>query len=77
MPSPRSGQLVDLSAKSLGASLGLYWKLFAGFISVLFGLATLGRSLVQVDAQDAEARAEDAGDPRALAAEAAATSRGA
>lgn len=25
-----------------GASLGLYWKLFAGFISVLFGLATLG-----------------------------------
>ncbi len=24
-----------------GASLGLYWKLFAGFISVLFGLATL------------------------------------
>jgi len=22
--------------------LGLYWKLFAGFISVLFGLATLG-----------------------------------
>jgi len=25
-----------------GASLGSYWKLFAGFISVLFGLATLG-----------------------------------
>lgn len=25
-----------------GATLGLYWKLFAGFISVLFGLATLG-----------------------------------
>jgi cytochrome c-type biogenesis protein len=25
-----------------GASLGLYWRLFAGFISVLFGLATLG-----------------------------------
>ena len=25
-----------------GASLGLYWKLFAGFISVLFGLVTLG-----------------------------------
>jgi len=25
-----------------GASLGLYWKLFAGFISVFFGLATLG-----------------------------------
>ncbi len=25
-----------------GASFGLYWKLFAGFISVLFGLATLG-----------------------------------
>ena len=25
-----------------GASLGLYWKLFAGFISVLFGLTTLG-----------------------------------
>ena len=24
-----------------GATLGLYWKLFAGFISVLFGLATL------------------------------------
>jgi cytochrome c-type biogenesis protein len=25
-----------------GASLGMYWKLFAGFISVLFGLVTLG-----------------------------------
>jgi len=25
-----------------GASLGLYWRLFAGFVSVLFGLATLG-----------------------------------
>jgi cytochrome c-type biogenesis protein len=25
-----------------GASLGLHWKLFAGFISVIFGLATLG-----------------------------------
>lgn len=25
-----------------GASLGLYWKLIAGFISVLFGLVTLG-----------------------------------
>lgn len=25
-----------------GASLGLYWRLVAGFISVLFGLATLG-----------------------------------
>ncbi len=25
-----------------GASLGLYWKLLAGFISVLFGLTTLG-----------------------------------
>lgn len=25
-----------------GSSLGLYWKLFAGFISVLFGLAALG-----------------------------------
>lgn len=25
-----------------GASLGVYWKLLAGFISVLFGLATLG-----------------------------------
>ncbi|MFH0826089.1 MAG: cytochrome c biogenesis protein CcdA [Pseudomonadota bacterium] len=25
-----------------GASLGLYWKLFAGFVSVLFGLVTLG-----------------------------------
>jgi cytochrome c-type biogenesis protein len=25
-----------------GSSLGSYWKLFAGFVSVLFGLATLG-----------------------------------
>ena len=25
-----------------GASLGLYWKLFAGFISVVFGLVSLG-----------------------------------
>jgi cytochrome c-type biogenesis protein len=36
------GAVSGFAGQVAGASLGLYWKLFAGFISVLFGLATVG-----------------------------------
>jgi cytochrome c-type biogenesis protein len=36
------GAVSGFIGQMAGASLGLYWKLFAGFVSVLFGLVTLG-----------------------------------
>lgn len=36
------GAISGFVGQVAGATLGLYWKLFAGLISVLFGLATLG-----------------------------------